>query len=460
MKITKSDVFWNYGATFLKIGSTIILFPFILSKMPSETVGIWTVFITITSIIGLLDFGFNPSFTRNITYVFSGVKKLKKNGVDNILNENNEINYVLLKGLINSMRWIYLRMATLLFLLFASIGTFYIQFLLKNYNGNHLEVYISWVIVCLINTYNLYSLYFESLLQGSGLIKKSKQIFVIGQFFYLAGAIVLVALGQGLIAIVSAQALSVIIVRILSYKAFFTLDIKLKLLVTKSFSRKEVLSAILPNSVKLGITSLGSFFVLRSSIILGSLYLPLNDVASYGITMQLISVIGGLAGIYIGTYLPKITQHIIFGEINLIKKIYIKGLLILVLSYLMMGLGLLFFGQLLLNFIGSQTNLLAFNLILLILVISFLENNHAIAGAILLTNNEVPFFKQSLIAGLTTVFLLIIMLNFTEMNLWAMVLAPGIAQLYNNWKWPYEVKKQLKITLFDIKNVIVNLKMN
>ena len=132
----------------------------------------------------------------------------------------------------------------------------------------------------------------------------------------------------------------------------------------------------------------------------------------------------------------------------------------LVLSYLMMGLGLLFFGQLLLNFIGSQTNLLAFNLILLILVISFLENNHAIAGAILLTNNEVPFFKQSLIAGLTTVFLLIVMLNFTEMNLWAMVLAPGIAQLYNNWKWPYEVKKQLKITLFDIKNVIVNLKMN
>ena len=35
-----------------------------------------------------------------------------------------------------------------------------------------------------------------------------------------------------------------------------------------------------------------------------------------------------------------------------------------------------------------------------------------------------------------------------------MVLAPGIAQLYNNWKWPFEVFIQLNISKKDIANTL------
>ena len=65
--IGKKDVAWSYAATVMMIGAGLILLPFILHKMSAETVGIWQLFQTITLLVTLLDFGFRPTFSRNIT---------------------------------------------------------------------------------------------------------------------------------------------------------------------------------------------------------------------------------------------------------------------------------------------------------------------------------------------------------------------------------------------------------
>jgi len=80
MKITKIDVLWNYIATFFKISSSLLLLPFILHKLSSEDVGIWSIFSSIAALVFLVDFGFNSSFSRNVTYIFSGVTTLQKDG--------------------------------------------------------------------------------------------------------------------------------------------------------------------------------------------------------------------------------------------------------------------------------------------------------------------------------------------------------------------------------------------
>ncbi len=453
MQIGKKDILWNYTATFFKIASAILLFPFILRMMSSETVGIWNIFMTITSFISLLDFGFNPSFTRNITYVFSGVRILKSKGFSSIDIEDKEIDYGLLKGLIKAMKWFYLRVAAILFLILISIGTFYIYFILKTYKESHSEIYISWILLIIINTYSLYTLYYDSLLQGKGLIKRSKQIVVIGQVVYLVIAAILIMLGFNLVAIVSAQALSVIIVRFLSYRIFFTTFLKQALNKAISHTRKEILEAIYPNAMKLGFTSLGGFLVQKSAIIIGSLYLSLSEIASYGITMQLIAVVSGLAGIYISTYIPKISQLRVEQNSNSIKEIYLKGQIVLFSTFIIGSISLLIFGKWSLNLIGSQTQLMPFTILLLALVVSFIETNLSIAGGILLTKNEVPFFKASLISGASIVIGLLIAFQFTNIGLLCLVLVPMIVDLfYQAWKWPWEVKKEFNISLMDYNN--------
>lgn len=448
MQITTNDVKWNYIATFLKIGATALLLPFILKLMSSETVGIWTIFITITSFVWLLDFGFSPSFTRNITYVFCGVHSLKIKGFHTVDIENSKIDYSLLKGIIIAMRWFYFRVAIALFLLLITLGTYYIHTILLNYKGIHSDVYIAWILLCMINTYNLSTLYYDCLLQGKGLIKRSKQIIVIGQIVYLLMAAVLILFGFGLIAIVSAQAISVIIVRWLSYRSFFTKEIRQILKEADTYPQKDILLAIYPNSIKIGLTTLGGLMVQKSSIFIGSLYLTLEEIASYGITIQFITIISIMAGIYTTTYLPQIAEYRIHHNNNAIKKIYIKGQIFLISTYLICGASLLGFGEIILDLLGSQTQLIPLTMLAIAIIISLLETNHSIAGSILLSKNEVPYFKASLVAGCITVLLLIFFFHYyINLRLWALILAPGIAQaLYQNWRWPIVVINELQIS--------------
>lgn len=426
--------------------------------MPSEMVAIWSVFMTITAFSTLLDFGFSPSFTRNVTYIFSGVKSLKKSGFEQVIQKDFSIDYGLLNEVITAMRWIYLRIAVVLFIILATIGTFYIHTLLKTYTGPHGEVYIAWGILCLINTYNLYTLYYDSLLQGKGLIKRSKQIIITGQLFYLLIATLLIFLGYGLIAIVTAQATSVLVIRTLSHMSFFTKELKTHLGGTDKKSSRKVMEAILPNSLKIGITSIGSFMVQRSALVIGSLYLSLNNVASYGITMQLLAVLSGFSAIFIGTYQPKIVQLRVLEDTISIKHLYIKGQIILFLTYLVGGAFILLLGDWVFSLMHSQTTLLTFGLTAFALLLSFEETVLMVAGGILLTKNEVPFFKSAIISGLLIVAGLLVAYHFFEPGVLALILVPFVVDIaYQTWKWPFEVHKELRIAPKDILWGFMNL---
>jgi O-antigen/teichoic acid export membrane protein len=459
MNINRKDLFWNYTATFFKIAGGVVLLPFILHKLPADEVGIWAVFVSITSFVGLLDFGFNPSFTRNVTYVYSGVNSLKTIGCDQEP-DINKINYSLLKGLLHAMRWFYFRMSLVIFVLLLTFGTYYIKNIIIEYEGSHFRIYIAWIILCLISTYNTYTLYYESLLLGKGLVKKSKQIIIIGHVIYLSLTAILILNGFGLIAIVSAQLTSVIITRYLSYKLFFDPVTKNEINSTTAESRTTILKAIYPNAIKVGLTSLGGFLVNKSSVIIGSLFLTLEEIASYGISYQIITLISSFGGIYIFTFLPLIIKHRTNRDIISIKTIYLKGIFMLVFTYLVCGVILVIFGNRILDILDSNTRLLSQFVLVLALLTSFLETNHSLAANVLLTKNEVPFFRASLLSGAFVVIFLFGFLNFTSMGVISLVLAPAIVQaLYQNWKWPKEVIKDLSIHSRDISTDLLKVKI-
>ena len=444
--IGRKDVYWNYTATFLQIASQALLLPFILRFLPQETIGIWTIFASITAVVLLLDFGFSSSFTRNVTYVFSGVKVLKATGFQSESDtENSKIDYGLLKGLISVMRSFYIRVAIILFVILVSGGTYYVNTILGTYSGNKNEILTAWFILCLVNSYSLYTLYYDTLLLGMGLVKRSKQIIITGQALYLSVSVILIFAGFGLIAITAAQAVSVVLRRILTYRAVYTVNLKYRLKNSEIREKKEIFKAVYPNAIKMGLTGVGAVLVFRSQPIIGSLYLPLEIIASYGITIQLISVLSGTSQVYFNTYQPKIVQYRVQDNISAIRNIYIKSCIILVAVFILGGLCLLLFGSWFMNLIGSKTPLLPNVYIFTVLLISLLEANHGIAGHMLMTKNYVPFFKAALVSGLMTIILLFLFLDFFSLGVLALILAGGLAQaVYQNWKWPLEVIKEFR----------------
>ena len=81
---------------------------------------------------------------------------------------------------------------------------------------------------------------------------------------------------------------------------------------------------------------------------------------------------------------------------------------------------------------------------MLALVVGFLESNHALSAGFIMADNRIPFFIPSLVSGAATFALLWIFLGPCHLGLWALILAPGVAQLaYQNWKWPSVVIKEL-----------------
>lgn len=449
MKIGRKDVFWNYLATFLKIASSVLLLPAILNKMPSEMVGVWTVFITLSFLSSLLDFGFNASFTRNVSYVFSGVRELKVKGYEQVV-LGDKVDFNLLKGLIRAMKWFYSRMALIVAVLLFLPGTYYIYNILGTYKGDTTEVYIAWFLLVVVNSYNLYTYYYDALLQGAGYVMRSKQITIAGQMLYLVVAYVLILSGYGLIAIVIAQLLSIILIRWLSYKTFFTSQVVESLKIADDNSSKSILKTITPNAIKIGLTSLGGFLISRSSVVIGGLFLSLEELASFGITIQLIGVVATMSIIYTSTYQAKIVNHRVEGNDDDIKKIYARGQYIMLLTYIAGAIAIVILGPTAMKIINSDTLLLPTGLILIAMLVSLLETNHSNAGNILLTKNEVPFFKASLISGFCIVAGLLFAFYFTDLGIYNLLLVPLVVDVaYQSWKWPVVAHKDLKMTFKD-----------
>jgi len=433
--IGKKSVLWSYCSVFFSVGAGVILLPFILHKMPSETVAIWNIFQAIYSLTVLMDFGFRPSFSRNVSYILSGVRTLQVEGVASL--ENEEVDYNLLKKTLQAMKLFYRWLSIFVLILLLTGGTFYFFSLMSKYSGDKEDAIVAWFLLCFINCFNLYTLYYDSLLTGKGYVKQLQQITILGQSIYLGVAVALIYCGFGLSAIVLAQISSIVVKRILAYRTFFQPEMKERLSNAIATNSKDVLLIILPNAIKVGLTQLGGYVVTKSSLFIGSIYIALDQMAYYGVSVQVIDILARCGTILYVTFSPRIAGCRVHRDIQQIKKLYVYCVLSLFVIYLAGGSFILLFGNTVLDIIGSQTHFMSFGLLFMLIVISLLEQNHIIAAGFIQSDNKIPFFVPSIISGLATVAVVWVFLDYFSFGLYALVLAPGLVQLvYQNWKWP------------------------
>ena len=273
-----------------------------------------------------------------------------------------------------------------------------------------------------------------------------QKITILGQVIYIFVAIALISFGMKLSAIVLSQALSVVVKRVLSYRVFYNADMRRHLSKVACKAPNDVLRTIAPNAVKVGLTSFGSYVINRSAIFMGSIYLSLDLMAQYGICAQILDIMARCGTMLFVTFSPKIAQWRSERDLRSIRRIYYYSVASLVIIYVVGGAALLLIGDPLLDLIGSETRLLPAHLLMLMLLINLLEQNHGIAAGFIQADNRIPFFIPSILSGIATVLLLWLMLGYWHMGLIGMILAPGLAQIvYQNWKWPLMVMREIGI---------------
>ena len=447
IKLAKKDIIWGYFAQFFSIASGMLILPFVLNMLKPNEIGMNYLMLTIGSMVALFDFGFAPQFGRNITYIYSGAQILKKEGIEVNQQDNPVINYRLLATIIHTAKSVYGIISLIVLSVMLAFGTLYIYKITNGFVSVNNSLII-WIVYSFSTFFNIYYTYFSSLLTGSGMIMESKKAMVFSRIAYLIVAGILLKLGIGLLAIAIANLITPFISRFLSSRYYFTKDLKEKIniyTITKA-EKVNLFSILWYNSKKIGLVYIGSYAITKLGIFLAGLYLPLNDIASYGLMIQFVTIISTISGTLFVISEPRLSALKIEGDKKSLLNNFAFCMGIYYLLFIVLSIGFLVVAPLLLTLIKSNIALPSITILVLYLIVMLLELNHSFFATMIVIGNKVPFVGISLFTGALIILGSYFSLVFTDWGILGLVLVQGFVQLaYSNWKWPLIICKEFKI---------------
>ena len=454
--LSRKDVVWGYFAQFFSIASGIITLPLILRMLTAEEIGMNYLMLTVGSLISLFDFGFAPQFGRNISYIFSGAQKLKKEGI-NIINTGSTINYHLLATMIHTARFIYQRLAIIVLLIMTTLGSLYIYKVTKGFTNVDNSLII-WIVYSISTFFNIYYSYYTSLLTGKGLIMESRKATVFSKLAYIILTFVFLLSGMGLLSVALANLIAPFFNRYFSYYYFFTADLKEKIdsFEVSKQEKVDLFKIIWFNARKLGLVFVGSYAISKLSMFLAGLYLSLAEVATYGLMIQLVGLIMAVSGTLFGIYQPRFAALRIEGNNNFLLKEFAFTMNVQYILYILGTIFLLLLGPWALTLIGSNAVLPSQRILSIYSFIILLELNHSNFATFIITKNNIPFVESTLIAGGCIAIGSFLSLEYTSLGIFGLILVQGLTQIvYANWKWPYVVCKEFKVSF--ISFIVIGL---
>lgn len=446
VRISRKDVLWGYIELIFRMCSGIFVLPFVLRMLSTEEVGYNYLMLTIGSIVTLFDFGFASMFSKNVAYIFGGAQQLQKEGV--VVTKSNYVNYHLIGTMIEVAKMVYRRLSLCVLAIMLTIGTYYVYRVTEGFSlvENSLAI---WIVYCLSTYFNIYFSYYNSLMIGRGLIMEVKKGNIASKITYMVCCVVFLYLGLGLMGLCLANIISPFVLRGICYYYFFCGNFakKMKDEVITYKEKKDTFLIIWYNAKKQGITLVFSYAINKFGMFLAGLYLTLSEIASYGLMIQLGTIIITLATTYNVTMQPKYASLRVSDSNDEIVKLYSFSKILFLILSVIGSLLLAFIVPPLLTGLKSNSQLPTASVVLLYMMFCVLENNHMLGSTLIGTGNCIPWVKSAVLSGIGVIVLTFLLLNYTTLGIIALIIGQGIPQLfYNNWKWPFEAAKDLNTT--------------
>ncbi len=448
-----ADIAWGYAAQLVNIGSGVLLLPVVLLTLSPEQVGLWFVFLTLVAMAQLFELALQPTLSRTAAYVFAGADSLSGIGLQ-APRPNSSVSVGLLTALIAGGRASYKVITALVAVCLVLGGSAYVATLVSKSEAGAGTAVLAWVVYASGITINVFYGYYSAFILGHGNVGQNSRITVLtrGSFVLLA------ALGlifeQQLMALGIASLVSCVVGRWLAHHYFKGLVPPSTAPTDVRPTTVEVMRTLWPNAWRLFVVQLGGFLIIRANTLVVSSYLGLKIAGSYGLTLQLLLLISGVASLLVILQLPRMNAAQARGDRALLKQAV--GLSV-VSSWIIFAFGaflLASFGHELLAHLGRQVHLLDTPVLLAMVTIAFLEMNHSIAAHYLTTLNKVPFAGAAIVSGLAIACLGYALCAWTASGIWGVVIAQGLVQLaYNNWKWPRDALRELDTSVGELLRI-------
>ena len=461
INIGKKDIFWSYIGSFFRLAANILLLPFMLHYLSDEDLGLWYVFAGIAQFVVLLDFGFAPSLARNISYIWCGARELKKDSVTSNKQENTD--YVEFKKILTTCKYIYLTISLVALLLLSTVGTYYIATL----NSDNEYAFISWAIYGLGIVLNLYYSYFTTFLRGVGAVAENNIAGVLSKTCQIIISCLLLYYGWGILGASIGYLISGIILRFYSVYAFYSYDnIGKSLKSIKSVITLkdcwDMFVVVRYNAFKEGLIMISNYLTTQANTLMCSSVLGLATTGSYGISVQLATIITGISNIPYSTYQPKMMEKILKGETDKSLSLFSGAFLMFTIVYFFLSLGVLMLIPMI-RILKPGFNL-DYSMLIVLFFYMFTDRAYHNFASYISNFNKLPYTYPFIISSFFSVILSFFFAK-VGLGLWALIIAPLIiACLYNAWRWPLYVLKEngmgivgfCRVGVDFIKDIVLN----
>lgn len=451
IKIEKKDVIWNYLGTFMSLASNIIMLPFLIYFLDGNMLGLWYIFTSIGAIATLFDFGFGVTFARNITYSWSGVSSLKKEGAE--FTQNQEIDYKLMKNVLLTCRRIYLIIAGAALILMLTAGTGYLLMITTELNDK--TYLVAWIIYALSIFLNLYYGYFASFLRGVGAINQANKNTINARCIQIVATVITLFLGWGLIGACVANLLYGTIFRYLGKKKFYNYkDIGKNLAnVTSSVSKaemKELFITVWHNAWREGVITICNYLSNQASTLICSMYFSLAETGIYSLGVQIASAISTVAAALYSAYQPALQESYVIRDKEKTRNIMSLIVFAYIVIFVVGFLGAAFVGLPLLRLIKPES-IVSVPVLLGISVYQFILKFRNCYTSYFSCTNRICYMKAFLVAAGICVALSFGLIGGLQWGIWGLIVAQIISQaIYNMWVWTVRAHREMEMSFSDI----------
>jgi hypothetical protein len=403
------------------------------------------VLLSLSALVPLVDFGFGPTIGRFVGYAMGGATSFQTHGLEKPGNSAAP-NYTLLWQLLFSSRALYRLLVLGLLLVLGGWGTYLVEMRIQETSSASITR-LAWLATLLAALFDIYSNYWVIFLRGSNNVLAAARIDVLAMAVRLVLAATLLLGGVGLLSVPVGSLLGSLIQRHLARRRCLQLLSGHPAPKTTEFN--EILRVLWPNTWRAGMICVGSYLTVNANtaICLHSLGLLAN--AQYGLSIQLLGVITGMAGVWTAVKWPILAQYHARHDFTAIQRILRPRVWLQSLTFIPMAVVLLILGPFLLAHFGSGKQLLPAGWLTLLALGSFLDMQLGFWTTVIFIGNRLPFLWPVLASNALSIVLSLTLIHFTPLGLGALVLGPLLAgSCFNYWYWPPYACRSIGTGLF------------
>ena len=445
-RLNNSAVAWSWVANGLRLASGLIVLPLVLLKLPKLEFGMYYVLLNLTALVPLIDFGFGPTIGRFVSYAMAGAESIQSHGVAKTGQGTRPPNYPLLWQLLSTTRALYRYLTLLVFILLGVWGTYNVE-LGVNETASPLLTRIAWMVTLLSAGAEIYSSWWNTYLQSMNEVVEAARIVVLVMFVRLILGASFLICGLGLISIPLGNLMGSVLLRSLSRRR--CLELLTAHPCPKEMELPELLRTLWPNSWRLGVQFISRYLTVNANITICLYVLKLAAVPEYGLSAQVLGILGAMAAVWTNVKWPIVGQyrarHDLLGLQRLLRpRVWLQNL-----TFLAGAAVLLACGPFLLAHFGHGKQLLPVPWLALMTLGAFLDMQFNIWGTLISTENRLPYLWPTVATNVLSLTLSLVLIHFTGLGLGALVLGPLIAgSLFNYWYWPLFAARGLGTNLF------------